>query len=96
VYCSSADVDALQVPVVGPRDALHFAFGLRQRDIQNRLALGRAFEEKLQGERRLAGARRPLDQVEPPRRQTAAEHIVEAVDPAADQFGIRTAICGLR
>jgi len=55
-----------------------FALALRQRNIQAALALPRSFQQKLQRQRRLAGAGVALDQIQKALGQTTMENIVQA------------------
>jgi hypothetical protein len=56
------------------------AGGLGEHDIHAALAPALALQQELQGERRLAGARRALDQVEAIAGQATGEDVIEAED----------------
>ena len=58
-------VHAVQAPAVGLGHAPQLFAGLRQGDVEHRLALADAFEEKLQAQGRLARTWGALQQVEP-------------------------------
>jgi len=75
------DVDAVQGPAVAGGNGLQLVLGLRKRDIQRAISLADTLEEKAEGQRRLAGAGRPLDQVNPAWIDPAAEDGVKARSP---------------
>ena len=66
--------------MVRAHHALQLLGRLRQRDVETALAAFGAGDEEAQRERRLAGARRALEQVDAVARQAAAQDRVEAVD----------------
>ena len=74
-------VDAVQAPAVRVRHALQLLLGLGERDVHALFTGAPAFEQVLERERGLAGARVPLDQVDAVRREAARENVVEAGDP---------------
>ncbi len=70
-------VEPLQRPSMGERHGSQLGGRLGQRDVKPALAMPQPFHQKLEGERRLAGAGRSLDEVEPVRRDPACQDIVE-------------------
>ena len=72
-----AHVDAGQVPTVSLRHAAELLGRFRQRDVEHLLAARDTGEQELHGERRLAGARLPFEQVQTAADQAAAQHVVE-------------------
>ncbi len=60
-------------------------FGFRERHVQDRLAAPGTFQQELQRERGLAGARHAFDQVQPMRREAPAENVVEALDAGLER-----------
>ncbi len=72
------DLDALQRPAVGIRAGQQLLLGFRKRDVEALLAQPGALAQKLEGKRRLPGARRAVDEVEPVRDEAAVEDVVQA------------------
>ncbi len=72
--------DAVERPAMAVGHRGQFLGGFRQRDVQPFFALFRAFQQELQRQRGLAGARRALDQVDPAGREAAAQDVVESGD----------------
>jgi len=65
---------------VAPGDDQELAAGLREGDVEDGLAALGAFKQELEGEGRLAGAGRALDQVELIGGQATAQDVVQAGD----------------
>ncbi len=80
-------VDAVERPAVRRDHRLQFLCRFGQRDVEAALPGCDAGQQKSQGERRLAGAGRALEQVEAVRRQAAAQDGVEPGDPGRLAFG---------
>src|SRR5690606_13898147 len=59
-------------------DLLQFGAGLRERDINDRLAASGTFKKKLQAQSGLAGARAAPDEINAWAGQSAAQYMVEA------------------
>ena len=83
-----ADVDPVERPAMRGGRRPQLVLRLRQADEQAPLARRRAGPQELRGDRRLAGARAALEQEDPPPRQAAAQHVVQAGD-AGRRFHIR-------
>jgi hypothetical protein len=79
------DVDAVHRPAVGRGDFFDFLLAFGQRDVQHGLALLHAFEQELQGQRRLAGSRLAFDQVQPVADETAAQDLVQPSNTAGHE-----------
>src|SRR6185295_4044087 len=73
-----AERDAVERPAVGARHVAQLLFRLRERGVDAGLAVAGPFEEELQGERGLARAGIPLDEIHPVRGKPPAEDVVEA------------------
>ncbi len=82
------DGDALEGPAVSLGHQTQFALRLRQRDVEARLASADAFQQELQSQRCLAGARLPFEQVHPLGIETASEDVVQAGIAGRDNRGI--------
>ncbi len=77
-------VQTVQRPAVRQRDFSQLLGGLGQGDVEAALAAPQAFQQELQGQRGLAGARRPLKQVQPRLRQPAANDAVQSFNSGCD------------
>ena len=71
------DVDAVELPAMAGRRRDQFLAGLAERDVKRLLAAPRPLHDELHGQRRLAGPRRALDQIEPVAHQPAVDDGVE-------------------
>ena len=79
------DGDAVERPAVRPRHGGELGLGLREGDVEARLAEPHAFEEVLEGEGRLPRAGVALDEVDPVGGEAAAQDVVQSRDPRGDQ-----------
>ena len=75
-----ADLDPVERPAVRGGDRAQLFLGLRQRDVEHRLARLRARQQELQRQRRLAGAGHAFDQEQASAGETAAQDVVEPGD----------------
>ena len=73
-------IDTVERPAVGIRHFLQLIARFRQRDVEHFLARFGAREKILQRQSRLARARFAFEQIEPVRRQPAAENIIQPAD----------------
>jgi hypothetical protein len=93
VHRPTCESSTMSMPVerpavrVGHRFHLVARFG--KRHVQAALALARAFEEELHGERGLADAGAAFDEVEPVRGETAQQDFVEADTPVGARLRTR-------
>jgi hypothetical protein len=76
-------VDAIDRVAVRSRDFLQLFFRLGQSDVEARLAAGAPLEQELERERRLSGAGVSFHQIDPIRRETAFQQLVEPGNPRA-------------
>ncbi len=86
------DVEAVEGPAVPPRDQSQLAGRLRQGDVEHALAVAHAFEEELQGDGGLPGARTALVEIEAVGIQSAAQDVVEAGAAGGDARGIKLGV----
>ena len=82
------DVDAVQGPAVAGGGGAQLVLRFGERDVEGGVALPHPFEEEAQGQRRLAGAGRAFDQVDPAGIDAAAQDGVEA-GGAGGELGLR-------
>ena len=76
------------VPPVRRRDGVELGGGFREGDVQHLLAALRAFEQELEGERRLAATRVSFDQIDALRRKASRDDLIQSCNPARYQFAI--------
>ena len=75
-----ADRDPVERPAVRVGHLAKLLLGLRERHVQDRLAAAGALQQELQRQRGLAGAGHAFDEVQPMRREAAAQNVVETLD----------------
>ncbi|MNI57000.1 hypothetical protein D3C73_1120330 [compost metagenome] len=85
------DMDiVVQLPAMGARTLAQFAFGFRQGDVQRAFAGFGAGQQKVQGDRGLAGTGFSLKQKHVAAGQSAIEDVIETINPCggfyADQL----------
>ena len=80
---------AIEGPAVGCGHRLEFERGLRKRDVEPGFTVLYAAAQKLQAQRRLAGAGRAFDQVKVLGREAAAQDVVETSDAGRGAFLFR-------
>ncbi len=79
------DGDAVERPAVRPGHGGELGLGLREGDVEARLAEPDALEEVLEGQGRLPRAGVALDEVDPVGGEAAAQDIVQPRNPRRDQ-----------
>src|SRR5690348_10434821 len=57
------NIDVVEIPTVGRSDDVQFLLCLGKGDVKTAFSPGSSFQQELDGERRLAGARRPLEKI---------------------------------